>query len=100
MKNILIIILSNIFILSTFSCSNLIKPKLCITCKYFIKDYFVGNKFGKCSLLPKDKEKQYFLIDGSGVNNKKTDYYYCTTAIQFDNLCGEEVKIYEKKKNL
>ena len=97
MKNILIIIFYNIFILSIFSCSELIKPKLCITCKHFIKNYFTGNKFGKCSLLPIEIENNDFLVDGSG-ENKKMDYNYCSIARQYDNMCGKEGKLYEKKK--
>lgn len=96
MKNILIIIFCNI--LSTFSCSELIKPKLCITCKYFIKDFFLNNKFGKCSLFPNERENNYFLVDGSGENNKKINYYHCSTTRKFDDMCGKEGKLYEKKK--
>ena len=93
MKNILIIIFYNI--LSIFSCSELIKPKFCVNCKYFIKNYFAGNKFGKCSLLPIEIEDNDFLVDGSR-ENKKMDYNYCSIARQYDNMCGKEGKLYEK----
>jgi hypothetical protein len=88
--------------LTTFSCSNLIRPKLCVNCKYFIKgNFFSGNKFGKCSLLPiptPEKINIDFLVDGFGsLEDKKKDYYFCSTSRKFDDLCGKEGKLYKNK---
>jgi len=73
-----------------------IKPKLCVDCKFFRKDFFDEDKFGKCSLLPQIDDNDYFLIDGkkSIIN---TNYNYCSIARKYDNMCGKEGKLYEKK---
>ena len=72
---------------------HLTKPKLCIDCKYFKKDFFIDNKFGTCSFFPKKKEDEYFLVDG--ITTKQ--YMYCNVARKIDDMCGEEGKFYEKK---
>ena len=94
MKYTLLIIYYNIYILSIFS-ENLIKPKLCIDCKYFKKDFFIDNKFGTCSFFPIEKEDDYFLVDG--IRTKKTEYMFCNVARKIHDMCGEEGKFYEKK---
>jgi len=87
-----------LFILFTeiFS-SNPIKPKFCRDCKFFTKDFFLTNKFGKCSLSPKDEDEDNkdFLVDGIIRNNKQL--YYCSTARKYEKMCGPEGKFYEKK---
>ena len=77
--------------------SNPIKPKLCCDCKFFKKDFFTINKFGKCSLFPKDEDadNRYFLVDGIDRNNKQL--YFCSTARACKEMCGPEGKFYEKK---
>jgi hypothetical protein len=67
-----------------------INPKLCINCKYFISDNDNG-KDGKCSFLPKRDEN--YLVNG--INEE--DYYYCSTARKYEDMCGEEGKYYKKK---
>ena len=42
--NYLFFILSYIF--STYSISSPIKPKLCMDCAFFTKDFFTTNKYG------------------------------------------------------
>jgi len=69
------------------------KPKLCINCKHFVTDNKTGE-FGKCSLFPRKEGKLNFLV--SGVN--KDEYMYCTTARESTDMCGEEGKMYKKKK--
>ena len=90
MINIILILLctKNIFLIS-------IKPKLCIDCKFFRKNFFTPNKYGKCSLFPIEKDNQYFLVDGN--NNNKTEYYYCSTSRKYENMCGSEGKLFVKK---
>ena len=84
-------------ILSPFSViSSQIRPKLCIDCKFYTKDFFTFSEFGKCSLFPIEKNS-YFFVNGKGNNSKEYDYHYCSTARKFDNMCGQEGKFYEKK---
>jgi len=73
-----------------------ITPKLCINCKFYIKNIFATNKFGKCSLFPIDKDSDYFLTNGNN-NYDNTDYYYCYISRKHDYMCGKEGKFYEKK---
>lgn len=69
-----------------------IQPKLCIHCKHFITDSKLG-KFGKCSLFPKEKEKElYDLVTGVDV-----EYMYCYSIRDKDDLCGKEGKLFKKK---
>ena len=78
--------------------SNPIKPKLCCDCKFFTKDFFLTNKFGKCSLSPKDEDEdnKYFLVDG--IKPKPTNQlYFCSTARQHKEMCGPEGTLYVKK---
>ena len=72
------------------------KPKLCVDCKFFRKDFFDQNKFGKCSLFPQIDDNDYFLIDGYK-SIKNTNYNYCVVSRKYDNMCGKEGKLYEKK---
>jgi len=90
--NYTLLIISYYYFLSV----NAIKPKFCIKCKFFQKDIFTINKFGKCELFPTDKEINYsYLVDGK--KDRITDYTYCSIARKFDNMCGPEAKFYEKK---
>jgi len=91
MKYILIIYS---IILSSFSASQM-KPKLCINCKFYKKDFFTSSEFGKCSLFPREKENDYFLVNGN--NNNNIESYYCSTSRKYDHLCGKEAKFFEKK---
>jgi hypothetical protein len=94
MKYIFIYICS--IILSTIS-ANQIRPKLCIDCKFYKKDFLSSNKFGKCSLfIIKKEENDYFLVDGNN-NDNIEEYYYCSTARKYDYMCGKEGKFYEKR---
>lgn len=74
-----------------------IKPKLCVDCKFFRKNFLQDNKYGKCTLFPKkDDNDKYFLVDGIKINDK-TEYFYCCIARDNDNMCGIEGKHYTKK---
>lgn len=93
MNYIFLIIYCNILLsLSVIS----LKPKLCIDCKFFTKNIFTPNKFGKCSLFPKIEIDNDYLIDGVE-NIKNVDYHYCSTSREFEHMCGKEGKLYEKK---
>ena len=74
-----------------------IPPKLCVNCKFFINDFFTNNSFGKCALFTQvEKRDNDFLVDGIK-RNQKPDYYYCSTVREFNDMCGEEGKFFEKK---
>ena len=93
MKNIYIIISSFIssFISPIFSLSE-ITPKLCINCKFFTNSLITDNKHGKCSLFPKmESNIDYFV---NGIIEKNVDYYYCSTARSYYDMCGKNGKKY------
>jgi len=70
------------------------KPKLCINCKFFIKDLEYGNEYGKCSLCPTEESSVKLLVTGyKNIDN----YYYCSTARQSERLCGKEGINYKQK---
>ena len=74
------------------------KPKICIDCKFYIKqnNFFISNEFGKCSLFPYECENDYYLVNGLN-NEKDEEYYHCSTARKYEDMCGREGKFYEKK---
>jgi hypothetical protein len=82
-------------ILSSFL-ANKITPKLCIDCKFYKRGIFtISSEFGRCELFTKEKNTDYFLVNGKKDNN--IEHYYCSTARNSDRMCGEEGKFYEKK---
>lgn len=95
MKNIFIIICS--IILPVFSL-NEIRPKLCINCKFFKNSFMINNRYGKCSLFPNtdtERDIDYFV---TGIDIKKNNnFYYCSIARKYDNMCGKEGKKYINK---
>ena len=74
---------------------NVIKPKFCINCKYFITDNDTG-KYGKCMLFKIEGEKPYTLVNGNIVENKH-EYQYCVVARQMEDKCGLQAKMYKTK---
>jgi hypothetical protein len=76
--------------------TNPLKPKLCVDCKFFTKDFFTTNKFGKCSLFPYRTYPDSFLVDGIK-ENKNIEYHYCSTSRNFEHMCGEKGKLFENK---
>ena len=71
-----------------------IKPRLCVNCKYFLPDNDSGSgKYGKCSLFHRKEGKINYLV--TGIN--KSEYYYCSTSRETNDMCGEEGKCYKKK---
>ena len=65
-----------------------IKPRFCINCKHFIPDKYnpLNSSLGKCGAFPIDNTN--YLIDGSEKTLKHV-YYYCSTARNFNHLCGK-----------
>lgn len=87
--NLILLTLSFIFT------TNAIKPNFCVNCKHFRYDFFSGKKFSKCALFPIVKEKdRYYLVNGQG---QETEYNYCSVARGYNDMCGEEGKLFEKK---
>jgi hypothetical protein len=72
-----------------------IKPKLCVNCKYFITDNHC-NIFGKCSLFPKEEKDIYSLVNGIH-QDKNNEYFHCSVARKWEDMCGPEGKMYKKK---
>jgi hypothetical protein len=96
MKYITIIIC--FFILPIFSLQE-IKPKICINCKYFLTDNKTG-KFGRCSLFPIKEKNNNFLINGIVEDEiNPYEYYTCSIARNYDNMCGIEGKMHKRKYN-
>lgn len=67
---------------------------ICCQCKFFLPNLQTHDlSGGKCILFPKteaDREIELpFLVDGKN-KEKTTEYYYCSTARSFRDLCGEE----------
>ena len=88
------------FLLILFSLFQLInsQEKFCVNCRHFKGNFLSGNKFGKCKLFPIiDKDNQVdYLVSGTPYSR----YYYCSTAREYDNMCGLEGKYYDKKCNI
>jgi hypothetical protein len=87
----------NCLIVATIS-TNLDKPRLCIDCKFFRKNFLTDSGYGKCSLFVRENRIDNYLVNG----NKKipeNDYYFCSTARDFDSLCGKEGTYLEKKSS-
>ena len=89
MKNILLIICY--IILPVFSL-NEIAPKLCINCKFFKNSLLTNNKFGRCSLFPKEEKRDInYYVSGM---EKNIDFHFCSTARTYDDMCGKDGKKY------
>jgi len=70
-----------------------IKPKFCINCKHFVKPpYGMSNEYARCSLFTTENRK--YLVDGV---HRNSDYKYCSTAREFDSLCGKNATKYKKR---
>ena len=85
-----------IFINDLSIVNSLSKEKLCINCKYFIKNIFTESKYAKCKAFPYIIDNNNFLITGIKQNIEK-NYYYCSTARSSNGLCDIDGKKYIKK---
>ena len=53
------------------------------------------DKFGKCSLFPKEGDNNnYHLVTG---DDRNTKHMYCSATRDNEMLCGKEGKMYKKK---
>jgi hypothetical protein len=60
---------------------NAYKTKICVNCKYFIKDdqFVDSDLYGKCSFFPRSKDNEInYLVAGNNVKYVM-EYYYCST---------------------
>ncbi len=64
--------------------------KFCINCKHFITDN-KENIFAKCKMFPQLENKINYLINGI----EKDGFSYCSTARQFEKMCGEMGKCFK-----
>ena len=72
--------------------------KLCINCKFFKKGVFHTNIYGKCTKFPKEPYDNYSLyIDGVVKKKNEVDYSYCSIARKYEDMCGKDAILYEKK---
>lgn len=62
--------------------------KFCKNCKNFIPN--INSKNGKCRILPMNLKN--YLVTG---NSDDIEYYYCTTAREYDDMCGKNASKYE-----
>ena len=74
-----------------FACS--FEPKLCITCKHFIKSG--KQRYDKCKKFPIIVDTIDDLVTGN-IKTQYTDYNFCSTARTFGFMCSEYGKHYEK----
>jgi len=63
--------------------------------KRCIKDNH-SNIFGKCSLFPKEEKDIYSLVNGIH-QDKNNEYFHCSVARNWEDMCGPEGKMYKKK---
>jgi len=65
--------------------------KFCKNCKHFIPNTNSKiDKYATCRILPLNIKD--YLVTG---NPDDIEYYYCTTAREFDNMCGKNASKYE-----
>lgn len=72
-----------------------IKPKLCIDCIFYKRNFFSSSEFGKCELYPKKVENNYHLVNGK--KNDDIEYQFCSIVRMTESKCGEEGKFFVKK---
>lgn len=80
----------------TFYLLAAIQEKFCVNCRH-AKTNFLGATYSKCTLFPiKDSNHAEYLVTGKPYSN----YNYCSTARNLDQMCGQEGKYYVKKCSL
>ena len=92
-------IILTFFYMILSSISLQVKPNFCVNCKFAINEYY-NNKFIKCALFPINDlfDEANFLVTGINSNSiSEQDFIYCSTARQFNHMCGKEGKMYKKK---
>lgn len=77
-------------------------PRICKNCKYFIPNisYDGSLEFSKCSAFNTTTNlgNTKYLVSGvdDGVR-EYTEYTHCSTARDFEKMCGKNGKMYKRK---
>ena len=83
-----------LIIFSIFASSLSLK---CSNCKHFIEGKSNIFNFGKCKMFTKTKVVySYSIRDKKETRKTIEDMYYCSTARQFEKMCGKNGKMFEK----
>ena len=69
------------------------KYKVCLNCKFFRNTFMNDNKYGKCYLFPIPNNTTTNLVVGF----ENIEYYLCSIARQYNDMCGKEGKMYKKR---
>ena len=77
-------------------CSSLSMPKLCVNCIHFMPDD-TSDKYGKCDQFIIESDNNYGLMTGEYIE-EFNDFHYCTTARNFDHMCGKHGKKYKSSQ--
>jgi hypothetical protein len=80
--------------------------KKCINCEFFLakkKPFMIGldntPDYGQCSLFKKEHKKYNKFISDEEMKDKlDLEFYHCTSARAFNDMCGEEGRFYRKRK--
>ena len=74
-----------------------IKQNFCINCKYIILNE-ISIQYSRCSLFPIIKNyNQDFLVTGE-IIKPNIEYYPCSVAREFDDMCGKDGEMFKKMK--
>jgi len=74
-----------------------VSTKKCFNCKYYIQNKYVDDIiFGKCAYYQLKLDKVFDLVSGKLIEDN-SDYEYCITARNYNNLCGSSGKNYQEK---
>ena len=107
----LLIILFTTMLYTTYSIKpNISQQNKCVNCDFFLSKrnipFILGtedeSENGKCSLFKKQERKYKKNIE---INQNeyeepvKINYYHCSTARAFKDMCGEEGRFYRQKKS-
>lgn len=82
-----------LFIIQKYNFLQIQSYKFCINCRFYIKNS--NPEYGKCSYFSKKIDNNNYLVTGKDSDNI-VEYYYCNTARNSKEMCGEEGKKYEK----
>ena len=70
-------------------------PIRCVDCRFFKKGFLQDPKFGKCTFFPKDVDDGYGFVTGK--SDARVENEFCAVARQFDTLCGNNARYYQKR---
>jgi hypothetical protein len=74
---------------------NALDPVKCVDCNFFKKKFLQDPRFGKCSFFPKEVDHGDVFVTGK--SDTRIENEYCTVARQFDTLCGNNARYFQKR---